>query len=66
MVRPSVPLATPTDPVVPMYAEASSSNALTFGPRITRPLRSTSSTAVSMRPCSSAYCPLMSMSPTAM
>ena len=41
MVRPSVPLATPTDPVVPMKAEASSSKPLTFGPRITRPLRST-------------------------
>src|SRR5674476_1348097 len=33
---------------------------------MTRPLRSTPSTAASMRPCSSAYCPLMSMSPTAM
>ena len=49
-----------------MKAEASSSKPLTFGPRITRPLRSTDSTASSMRSCSSAYCPLMSMSPTAM
>ena len=66
MVRPSVPLATPTAPLVPMYEAASSSKPLTLGPRMTRPLRSTSSTAPSMRSWSSAYCPLMSMSPTAM
>ncbi len=45
MVRPSVPLATPTAPAVPMYAADSSSKLLTLGPRMTRPLRSTSSTA---------------------
>ena len=36
-----MPLATPTEPAVPMKAAASSSKPLTFGPRITRPLRST-------------------------
>jgi hypothetical protein len=63
IVRPSVPLPTPTEAKVDRYSVASASKAFTLGPRMNCPLRTTARTAASTSSCTSAICPLMSIRP---